>query len=118
MKKLALQFLIDLMECDVEFLNDPFRLKEIMVEAAEKGELQIFNDHFHRFELGGVNGVISIDGHLTIRTWPKRGHVAIDIFSCGERAKLHDMVEYLIFKFKPKARDVSEIYRGTGHDDQ
>ena len=60
----------------------------------------------------GISGVVLIaESHIAIHTFPDKGHVFIDIFSCKEfdTAKA---TEYLVKTFAPTDYDVQLLHRG------
>ena len=93
---LGSHILAEFYNCDRAVLDDLERIKTIMENAALKANATVVTTNFHQFSPQGVSGVVVIaESHITIHTWPSYGYAAVDIFTCGEKLKSHDAVEYL-----------------------
>ena len=65
-------------------LNDKERIEETCVTACKMENLQILNTYTHHFDPYGVTCTITLgESHLALHTWPEKGCVAFDIFTCG-----------------------------------
>ena len=81
---LARHTLLELRGCDSAMLNEPEKLKELLLAAVRRGHGTIVTNVFHTFSPHGVSGVIVIaESHVAIHTWPEHDYAAVDIFSCG-----------------------------------
>ncbi|MEM7351301.1 MAG: adenosylmethionine decarboxylase [Acidobacteriota bacterium] len=70
--------------CDPSILDDADRIREHLAAAAKTAGAAIVGEAYHRFSPRGVTAVVLIaESHLSIHTWPARGYVAVDIFTCG-----------------------------------
>jgi S-adenosylmethionine decarboxylase len=86
LKALGRHILAEFFHCDVERLNDPVFIQNLMMEAARACGATIVQSIFHSFNPHGVSGVVVIaESHLAIHTWPEYGHAAVDVFTCGDR---------------------------------
>ena len=57
-----------------------------MIRAVEIEGLTVLNTFTHQFDPYGVTTLISLaESHLSCHTWPEKGCVAIDIFTCGAK---------------------------------
>ena len=71
-------------DCDSAIIDDLDAVAEHLRAAAEEVGATIVNESYHRYAPQGVSGTILIaESHLSIHTWPERGYVAVDIFTCG-----------------------------------
>jgi S-adenosylmethionine decarboxylase proenzyme len=76
--------LVEYHRCDPNVLNDLERLRECMLEAANRCGATVLEDSFHYFSPQGVSGVVVIaESHIAIHTWPEYKYAAVDIFTCG-----------------------------------
>ena len=76
--------LVEVYNVPFEKLNDPQKIEETMVRAVKSEDLTVLNTFTHQFEPYGVTTLISLEeSHLSCHTWPEKGCVAIDIFTCG-----------------------------------
>lgn len=93
---LARHTLLELRGCDAALLNDPPRLKELLLDAVRRGRGTIVTEVFHTFSPHGVSGVVVIaESHVAIHTWPEHDYAAVDIFSCGaglDHAAIRDAI--------------------------
>lgn len=106
--------LVELFECNKSTLNDVDKVKEILVEAAERSLATILKTAFHRFNPHGVSGVVVIaESHLSIHTWPEYGYAAADIFTCGNSLKPNLAMECMISCFEAKEYKIIKVRRGV-----
>jgi spermidine synthase len=104
--------LADLWDCPADVLRDENRIRDAMLEAARRGGATIVDSTFHRFEGGGITGVVAVkESHLTIHTWPERGFAAVDVFFCGA-TNPEASVRYLVRNLHAKRTDVQHHVRG------
>jgi len=62
---------------------------------------------------GGYSGVIIIaESHISIHTFPKRGFVSMDLYSC-KTFDYDKAIQIVKEAFKPKDIEVNKINRGT-----
>jgi S-adenosylmethionine decarboxylase len=70
---------------------------------------------WHDFHRDGAFTALYLlaESHMSIHTWPERGYVAIDLFTCGD-CDVSGLADKLIDYFEPKSKTVTEIARGEG----
>ena len=74
--------ILELWECDVQFLNDRQHIEKAMVEAALEAGAEVREVAFHNFAPQGVSGVVIIsESHLAIHTFPEHRYASIDVFT-------------------------------------
>ncbi len=109
-------YIVEASGCNPEIIGNIQRVQEILVEAAARAKVTIWNISFHRFPPNGVSGVIVIaESHISIHTWPEVGYAAIDIYTCGDSTLPEEAVKYAIKGFGATHVHVTEITRGI-HD--
>ena len=72
---------------DVEFniLNDGISLQKVMEDGINRAEMTILNIFQHCFFPQGVTIVFALsESHVSCHTWPERGCIAIDAYTCGD----------------------------------
>jgi S-adenosylmethionine decarboxylase proenzyme len=72
---------------DVEFnlLNDGISLQEVMEKGIKRAEMTILNIFQHCFFPQGVTIVFALsESHVSCHTWPEKGCIAIDVYTCGD----------------------------------
>ena len=69
------------------------------------------NDHK---DPGGWSGFVMIaESHISCHTFPNRGFVSIDVYSCKEEMDQKFVVDYFTKMFELKDTEVNYIKRGT-----
>ena len=86
------------------------RILALAVKEAKNTPLKIVT---YKFSPRGITGVVLLaESHLAIHTWPEIDYVAIDIFTCGEKAVPERALKCLEKVFKPKKVIIKRIKRG------
>ena len=92
--------LIDMWGCRKD-LDSHFILSACEKAAIATGATVLFK-HSHDFEPAGSSGVVILaESHVSYHYWQEEGHLAIDIFVCGDCDPLLGLQE-LITQFKPE----------------
>jgi len=105
--------------CDPEVISRVEQVEQILVRAAEVADVQVWAISFHRFRPAGVSGVVVIsESHLSVHTWPELGYVALDIFTCGDRAKPEAAVQQALKAFGATNVHITEVTRGLEEGDK
>ncbi len=83
-KTIGRHLIVEYYGCDAEITGDIEAIRQHLNAAAKIVDATVVGEAYHRFEPDGVTGVVLIaESHLSIHTWPARGYVAVDIFTCG-----------------------------------
>jgi S-adenosylmethionine decarboxylase len=115
---IGFHYVVEAAGCDPEILADANKLREIFLEAAKVGKMEVKMTHFFKFSPTGVSGMVVVaESHLSIHTWPEKGYAAIDVYTCGTRADPEKAVDYILEQLRAKYAHVSEIKRGIEEDD-
>lgn len=113
MKALGRHIVAEMSFCEAETLSNIAKVRDIMVRAALAAKATVREVAFHKFEPGGVSGVVVLaESHLSIHTWPEFGYAAIDIYTCGDTADPWRACEFLAEKFKAQSITTSVVERG------
>jgi S-adenosylmethionine decarboxylase len=105
--------------CNPDVISRVEQVEQILVRAAEVADVQIWAISFHRFRPMGVSGVVVIsESHLSVHTWPEVGYVALDIFTCGDRAKPEAAVQHALKAFGATNMHITEVTRGLQEGDK
>jgi len=76
--------LAELHGCDAEILNDPERLRPLMLEAAERAQAQVIGEVTRRYAPQGVTCLLVLaESHFSLHTWPEARYAAADFYTCG-----------------------------------
>lgn len=94
-------------------IEDSKEIEKILIRAAREGGNTPLKVTIHKFLPQGITGVVLLaESHIAIHAWPEYNYLAIDIFTCGEKAFPEKSLDYLRKEFKPKRVDVKRIKRG------
>ncbi len=70
--------------CNRETIDDLALVRTALVDAARAIGATVVGETFHKFAPQGVSGTVVIaESHLSVHTWPEKGYVAVDIYTCG-----------------------------------
>lgn len=96
-----------------KIINNPQKIEKILIEAVKKSKNTPLKLAIHKFSPQGITGVILLaESHIAIHTWPEFNYVAIDIFTCGEKASPYKSLDYFKKIFQPQKVELKEIKRG------
>ena len=108
--------IVEFFNCDFDVINDEKFLESVLVKGLNEAGGRIIWKFFYKFHPYGVTGVILIaESHLSIHTWPEKGYVAIDIFTCGSKMDPWKAYKRIVEEIKPKRVRVLELKRGAFH---
>jgi S-adenosylmethionine decarboxylase len=94
-------------------IEDPKKLEKILINTAKEARNTPLKVSIYKFHPQGITGVILLaESHIAIHTWPEVNYMAIDIFTCGEKALPGRALRYLKKVFQPKKVETLEIKRG------
>ena len=89
-------------------------IERILIESAKRGGNTPLKVTIHKFSPQGITGVVLLaESHIALHSWPEIDYLAIDIFTCGEKAMPQKALECLKEKFQPKRVQIQKIKRGT-----
>jgi S-adenosylmethionine decarboxylase len=91
--------LLEVYDVNFNLLNDGIALQEAMESGVKRAKMTILNIFQHCFCPQGVTLVIALsESHVSCHTWPERGCIAIDVYTCGDgnpRLIAIEMLKYL-----------------------
>ena len=77
--------LLEVYNVEHDLLNDGIALQEVMEQGIERAGMTILNIFQHCFCPQGLTIVIALaESHVSCHTWPEKGCIAIDVYTCGE----------------------------------
>ena len=118
MGTIGYHYVVEASGCDPEVLKDPNRIRQIFMNAAKAGNMEIKASYFFRFSPTGVSGVVIVaESHISVHTWPEEGYAALDVYTCGEKADPENAVDYILEKFRAQYAHVSEVKRGIKEEE-
>jgi S-adenosylmethionine decarboxylase len=95
-------------------IEDPKKLGRVLIDAAKKAGNTPLKFSYHKFTPHGITGVLLLaESHIAFHSWPEFNFLAIDIFTCGDKAFPEKALKYLKKIFKPKRVKIWRLNRGT-----
>lgn len=77
--------LLEVYDVNFDLLNDGISLQEAMEKGINRAKMTILNIFQHCFYPQGVTIVIALsESHVSCHTWPEKGAIAIDVYTCGD----------------------------------
>ncbi|MCE4617087.1 MAG: adenosylmethionine decarboxylase [Desulfurococcales archaeon] len=92
----------NLIGCPSELLADEGYLRDLVVEAAEKGNMTLLDVKTWKIGMGVSVVAVILESHITIHTWPEYGYATLDVYSCGSHTDPYKAFRYIVSKLKPK----------------
>jgi len=94
-------------------IEDPAKIKKILKKAVQESKSTPLEEMIHKFSPQGLTGVVLLaESHIALHSWPEIDYLAIDIFTCGNKAMPEKALNYFKKVFKPKKVKIKEIRRG------
>lgn len=76
--------LLEVYDVDYSLLNNGIAIQSIMENGIKRAGMTILNVFQHCFYPQGVTIVIALsESHVSCHTWPEKGCIAIDVYTCG-----------------------------------
>ncbi len=96
-----------------EIVEDVSRMKKILAAAVKKANNTPLEVIIHKFQPQGMTGIVLLaESHIAIHTWPEFNYIALDIYTCGNKANPFKALEYLKEKFHPQKFEFRKLKRG------
>jgi S-adenosylmethionine decarboxylase len=111
---------------NLEKLNDKERVTRCLRELPESLGMHLLNEPTVLFapgndlkDPGGWSGfVVIMESHISIHTFPLRGFVSIDVYTCQNGLDSQQLCEYFKNEFELKDVEVNFVKRGHKYPDQ
>lgn len=112
--ELGKHIIADIRVVNREILSDINFFRKLIYQSAIKANLKIIGESYYKFDkTGGFSYVLFIaESHIAIHTWPEYGYAALDIFTCGDKAKPWEAFNYIIQNLNVERINVMELKRG------
>jgi len=96
-----------------KIIEDQKTIKRILIESVRKAKNTPLKISLYKFRPQGLTGIVLLaESHVAIHTWPEFNYVALDIYTCGDKASPFKCLEYLKKMFQPKKIEIKKIKRG------
>ena len=72
----------------------------------------LLDKKIHKFQPQGITGLYMLStSHSSFHTYPEKGLIYIDLFSCGDINKTRKAINYIISCFNSTNYKLNEIHR-------
>ncbi len=110
---LGIHCICELYGCPRELLDDESFAKRALQGAVDQGMATLLGEVSHHFHPQGVTALALIaESHVAVHTWPEHGYVAVDVFTCGDRASAERACEYLVRAYRADRHTMQKLCRG------
>ncbi|HKN52295.1 MAG TPA: adenosylmethionine decarboxylase [Amycolatopsis sp.] len=100
---------------DPGLLDDPDRLRELLVAALTEAGATVCDVVTRRFAPQGVTIVAMLEeSHASVHTYPELGMSFVDVFTCGEKADPEQAVQLFADALGASSLRLATILRGEG----
>jgi len=95
----------NLYDVDLSVAGDEEKLKKVVAEAAELGNMRVWD--LKSWGFGGDKGGVSVialvvESHIAVHTWIEYRYATVDVYTCGERSDPFKAFEHILKALKPK----------------
>jgi S-adenosylmethionine decarboxylase len=117
----GLHFMLDGYGCPAHLLKDAEALKKMLAEVPAHMGMHIISEPTvvevgpkNRKDPGGLSGFVLIaESHLSFHTFPERGFVTIDVYTCQDELDTQKLIGEFTEAFQIKSCDTYLQRRGT-----
>lgn len=121
----GVHFMLDGYDGDEQALNDKDLVLRCLNDLPAKLGMRTLADPVVYFapsndkkDPGGWSGfVVIMESHISIHTFPKRGFVSIDVYTCKNEIATEVVTEYFKTAFKLQDVEINTVVRGTRYPD-
>jgi len=111
------QLLCDFWECEADLASLESVLG-VLRESVKRANVTLLEIFVHEFSPQGVTAVAVIaESHIFIHTWPEKGYVAVDAFTCGANVMPERAIQVVSEAFCPKHTEVVQVHRRSSYHD-
>ena len=117
--------ILDLYEVNTEILQSIntttlYIFNNFIEHILKTANVHLLSKNVHFFDFNHENKKIEgaftalyllSESHLSIHTWPEKGYIAIDIFTCGN-CDVEYIAQRFIDYFEPKSKKLTSLERG------
>ena len=117
----GVHYMLDGYGTDPELLKDVPKLKKILDDVPVAMGMHTISEpqvvevgEKNRKDPGGVSGFVLIaESHISFHTFPKRGFITIDVYTCQDKLDTTRLTKEFCAAFKLKDHDEIIVKRGT-----
>ncbi|MFK7873681.1 MAG: adenosylmethionine decarboxylase [Oligoflexales bacterium] len=104
----------ELYEVDSKLLQDENLLESCLREGIEQSGASLCGIQTKKFDEGGGVTILALlsESHASIHTYPEKGALFFDAFTCGTRCQTQRIADALVKALKPGRTELQSIQRG------
>lgn len=91
-------------------------LTDSLAKAAEHGNMKVFDKRLTLYDNNPESGftylIVLGQSHIVVHTWPEKGLLNIDVFTCGSEGDPKAIIEWIKTNFPPLHMKVGQNERG------
>lgn len=88
--------------CSPELLKEVGTVRSFLHQVIAGNNLNMVTEAFHQFTPHGVTGAVVLrESHICIHTWPEKGLITLDVFTCGAEGNAEAAFDSLRALFQP-----------------
>jgi S-adenosylmethionine decarboxylase len=96
-----------------KIIEDSKKVEKILVKAVKEAKSTPLKTVMYKFSPQGLTGVVLLaESHIAYHSWPEANYLAIDIFTCGDKAMPFKALDYLVKAIEPEKVEVETLKRG------
>jgi len=85
-----------------ELLTDPKKLEEVVIKAAEIGNMTLLDVKSWKIGEGVSIVAIVLESHIAIHTWPEYNFATVDVYTCGHESDPQAAFDYIVSLMSPE----------------
>jgi S-adenosylmethionine decarboxylase proenzyme len=106
--------LCDITDVQPHYITDNALISESLIRGIEASGATLFHVQMKEFEPIGLTAVYLLsESHVSVHTYPERGSLFVDAFTCGTKCQPELIVEELIEALGPCEHRMTILGRGA-----
>ncbi|MEM0142550.1 MAG: adenosylmethionine decarboxylase [Candidatus Parvarchaeum sp.] len=111
------ELIVDYFGVNINYLEKYDKLKSLFDEVLMRTKLGVVNSLFYNFEVAGCSGIYLLKtSHLSFHTFPERNILALDVYTCGDKKELYEVIDFIRKMMPYKSRELRIIERGKKYE--
>lgn len=100
-----------------EKINSLDFMETLLVKGIEESNATICGTSIKKFKPQGLTILILLsESHVAVHTYPEKGSIFFDIFTCGLNCSPQKFVESIVKELNPTKKNISLIERGNYYE--
>lgn len=105
--------ILELFGCPPTLLDDVLFIQSVIQESVKRANATLLKEISYQFEPFGVTALALLsESHISIHTWPEKGYIAIDVFTCGEHTQPKQACLCFVESFQASDHSLVTFHRG------